>query len=198
MLWILAMSKILLMLWKSSWKKENPAWLLCTSLGGRGGCFGVGCFGQVGPVERAPHREPPNPQPGQYVMVMLACPTFVIHLCDNWDRCSHVQPPAESGLSLWWWDLDLRWAEKEKMAHSLPFPYNPASLAPNTTPHHQVSQQPLCENIKVKKKSNLFDISTVSDKIGTFWRLSLHLRTCGLNIFVTFFHGKLKIEILQH
>ena len=54
------------------------------------------------------------------------------------------------------------------MAHSLPFPYNPASLAPNTTPHHQVSQQPLCENIEVKKKSNLFDISTISDKIGTF------------------------------
>ena len=135
---------------------------------------------------------PPNPQhsPGQYVMVMLACPTFVIHLCDNWDRCSHVQPPAESGLSLWWWDLDLRWAEKEKMAHSLPFPYNPASLAPNTTPHHQVSQQPLCENIEVKKKSNLFDISTVSDKIGTFWWLSSYLRTCGLNIFCDIFSRK--------
>ena len=76
--------------------KENPALLVCTSLGGRGGCFGVGCFGQVGPVERAPHREPPNPQPGQYVMVMLACPTFVIHLCDNWDRCFHVHPQCVS------------------------------------------------------------------------------------------------------
>ena len=146
-----------------------------TSLGGRGGCFGVGCFGQVGPVERAPHREPPNPQPGQYVMVMLACPTFVIHLCDNWDRCSHVQPPAESGLSLWWWDLDLRWAEKEKMAHSLPFPYNPASLAPNTTPHHQVSQQPLCENIEVKKKSNLFDISTIVVHSDDYLYIYAHL-----------------------
>ena len=84
------------------------------------------------------------------------------------------------------------------MAHSLPFPYNPASLAPNTTPHHQVSQQPLCENIEVKKKSNLFDISTISDEIGTLDDyLDIYVQ-CGLNIFVTFFHGKLKIEILQH
>ena len=60
---------------------------------------------------------PPNPQhsPGQYVMVMLACPTFVIHLCDNWDRCSHVQPPAESGLILWWWVHTWAWwAEKRQ------------------------------------------------------------------------------------
>ena len=28
----------------------------------------------------------------QCVMVMLTCPTFVIHLCDNWDRCFHVHP----------------------------------------------------------------------------------------------------------
>ena len=38
----------------------------------------------------------------QCVMVMLTCPTFVIHLCDNWDRCFHVHPaqtwPAPSSV----------------------------------------------------------------------------------------------------
>ena len=32
----------------------------------------------------------------QCVMVMLTCPTFVIHLCDNWDRCFHVHPQCVS------------------------------------------------------------------------------------------------------
>ena len=37
------------------------------------------------------------PWPGrQCVMVMLTCPTFVIHLCDNWDRCFHVHPQCVS------------------------------------------------------------------------------------------------------
>ena len=36
-------------------------------------------------------------RPGrQCVMVMLTCPTFVIHLCDNWDRCFHVHPQCVS------------------------------------------------------------------------------------------------------
>ena len=38
-----------------------------------------------------------GPRPGrQCVMVMLTCPTFVIHLCDNWDRCFHVHPQCLS------------------------------------------------------------------------------------------------------
>ena len=57
-----------------------------------------------GPGQRSP--EPPGggggvwlcgARPGrQCVMVMLTCPTFVIHLCDNWDRCFHVHPQCVS------------------------------------------------------------------------------------------------------
>ena len=61
---------------------------------GRQAGSGRRSYGPRGPVS---HPARHGARPGrQCVMVMLTCPTFVIHLCDNWDRCFHVHPQCLS------------------------------------------------------------------------------------------------------
>ena len=83
---------------------------------------------------------PPRPgrvsrqQPGrQCVMVMLTCPTFVIHLCDNWDRCFHVHPQCVHN-------------QGQRLVNTLPAYSGPTSSQHQSTPTTATAASVLCDN----------------------------------------------------
>ena len=69
----------------------------------------------------------------QCVMVMLTCPTFVIHLCDNWDRCFHVHPQCVHN-------------QGQRLVNTLPAYSGPTSSQHQSTPTTATAASVLCDN----------------------------------------------------